>query len=273
MIYLKPYIMKRFILVPIIMAFSLALFSQVPFKVITVNGEIIATKANVTLENGVEVNSDDNFDFRRPNSRAAMINSERGRIVLTEQNAADAFSRAAFAPAMSSVSSRSGAVSSLSELQSVFTNKMLIIDEIDLQVGAELFPMEDQKFFFIRYSYNNETINKRLPFKGDVLTIDKDELFVVDGKPIPGPDSKEVTLYYHKKTDDTPESILITSFEPIFVSSESLKPEVKIIIDEFQGEPTEKVLAEVYDYLSSFYGNVDRTHLECWLKKEFKLNL
>lgn len=265
--------MRRIVLLPILMAFSITLFSQVPFKVISVNGEIIATKAKVTLENGVEVNSDDNFDFRRPNSRAAMINAERGRIVLTEQNAADAFSRAAFAPAMSSVSSRSGAVSSIAELQSVFTDKMLIIDEIEVQVGQELFPMEDQKFFFIRYSYNNEIINKRLPFKGDILKIDKDELYVVDGKPISSPDTKEVSLYYHKKTDDKPESILIASFEPVFVSGESLKPEVKIIINEFDGQPNEKVLAEIYDYLKSFYGNVDRTHLETWLKKEFELNL
>jgi hypothetical protein len=238
-----------------------------------VNGEIIATKANVTLKNGVEVNSDDNFDFRRPNSRAAMINAERGRIVLTEQNAADAFSRAAFAPAMSSVSSRSGAVSNIGELQTIFADKMLIIDEIELQVGAEYFPMEDQKFFFIRFTFNNEIINKRLPYTGDVLKIDKDELFVVDGKPITAPDEKEVSLYYHNKTDEKPESVLISSFEPVFVSGESLKPEVKIIIDEFEGQPTDKMLAEIYDYLNSFYGNIDRTHLECWLKKEFNLNL
>lgn len=264
--------MKRIALLSVLMAFSLAVTSQVPFKVITVNGEIIATKANLTLQNGVEVNSDDNFDFRKPNSRAALINSERGRVVLTEQNAADAFTRAAFAPAMSSVSSRSGAVSTMAALQSIFTDKMLIIDEIEIQVGNELFPMEDQKFFFIRYTYNNETINKRLPFTGETLKVSKDELFVVDGKPISSPDSKIVSLYYHKKTDNNPESILIKSFEPLFVAGESLKPEVKIIIDEFKGQPNEKILAEIYSYLNSFYGNIDRTHLECWLSKEFELN-
>lgn len=260
-------------ILPILLAFSLSSYAQLPFKVITVNGEIVATKANVTLENGIEVNSDDNFDFRKPNSRAAMINSERGRVILTEQNAADAFSRAAFAPSMSSVSSRSGAVSSIVELQNIFTSKMVIIDKIDLQVGADYFPMEEQKFFFIRFTYNNETINKRLPFKGDVLSIEKSELYVVDGNPIPAPDTKELALYYHRRTDDKPESILISTFEPIFLNGESIKAEVKIIVDEFEGQPSDKVLAEVYDYLSSFYGSIDRAHLEQWLKKEFKLNI
>ena len=69
--------MKRLVLLPILLAFTVASFTQLPYKVITVNGEIVATKANVTLENGIEVNSDDNFDFRKPNSRAAMINSEK----------------------------------------------------------------------------------------------------------------------------------------------------------------------------------------------------
>lgn len=265
----KPIAMKHINFLLLALAFSILSYAQVPFKVITVNGEIIATKANVTLENGIEVLSDDNFDFRRPNSRAAMINSERGRVVLTEKNATDAFSRAAFAPAMSTVSARSGAVSSLAELQSIFSDKLLVIDKIEVQVGSDYFPMEDERFFFIRYEYNDETINKKLSFNNDVLIIDKEELFKVDGKSIEDVQTKEVSLYYHKRTDEKPESILINTFEPLFVTSNDLKPEVEIIVDELKGQPADRVLAEVYDYLTSFYGKVDRTHLEAWLNKEF----
>jgi hypothetical protein len=265
--------MKRLLFFIGLVVFSMSALAQLPFKVITVNGEIIATKAKLTLENGVEVFSDDNFEFRKPNSRAAMINSERGRVVLTEQNVADAFSRAAFAPAMSSVSARSGAVSSLAELQNIFSDKVLIIDKVELQVGPEYFPMEEQKFFFLRYMYKNERVNKRLAFKGDMLLIDMKEVLSVDGKPISESDASEFTLYYHKNIDGKPESVLISSFEPLFVSSEQVKPEIAIIVDEFKGADNEKILAEVYDYLSSFYGKVDRPNLEKWLKKEFNLNL
>lgn len=255
------------------MLFAGYLHSQVPFKVITVNGEIVATKANVTLQNGVEIYSDDNFDFRKPNSRAAMINSERGRIVLTEQNAGDAFSKAAFAPAISSISARSGSVSNLADLKTTFEDKVLIIDKLELKVGADVFPMEDQKFFFIRYIYNDETINKRLAFKGDTLIIERAELFSIDGKVIENPNVTQLSLYYYRKGNDQPESLLINTFEPVFVQREHIKPEIDIIINEFKGKPFDVILSEVYDYLTSFYGKTDKDYLEKWLKKEYKIGV
>lgn len=251
--------------------FVVAVFSlnaQLPFKVITVNGEIIATKANVTLQNGVEVYSDDNFDFVKPNSRAAMINSEKGRIVLTQQNAADAFSKAAFAPAISAVSSRSGSMASQSDLKNFFGDKLLVIDKLDVEIGADLYPMNDDAFFFVRYSYNGETINKRLPFTANVLTIKKDDIFAVDGTPIEIPEG-ELNLYYYKKGTETPESVLVSSFSAIFVNSTQIKPEVELIISEFKGKPQDFIVGQVYDYLTSFYGSIDKKNLEGWMKAEF----
>ena len=159
--------MKKLTLISLLLLFAASLYSQIPYKVITVNGEIVATKANITLQNGVEINSDDNFDFRKPNSRAAMINSERGRVVLTEQNATDAFAKAAFAPAISSISSRGGSASSVADLKSIFEEKVLIIDKMELKVGTDIFPMMDEKFFFIRYSrqHTNRSSSIRLSGK------------------------------------------------------------------------------------------------------------
>jgi hypothetical protein len=265
--------MKKLILFTVLFLIVSIMHAQLPFKVITVNGEIVATKANITLENGVEIYSDDNFDFRKPNSRAAMINSERGRVVLTEQNASDAFSKAAFAPAISSVSARSGAVSSIAELKSIFDDKLLIIECIKLKVGSAEFPMEDNKFFFIRYTYNDEIINKKLSFNLDTLIIDKNELFTVDGKAIESQNINQFNLYYHQKGSEQPESILINAFEPIFVSTKQLKPEIDIIFEEFKGKSFDIILSEVYDYLNSFYGKVDRGYIEKWLKKEYKVEI
>jgi hypothetical protein len=261
--------MKKLLYLSALLLATYVINAQVPFKVITVNGEIVAVKANVTLENGLEVYSDDNFDFRKPNSRAAMINSERGRIVLTEQNAAEAFSKAAFAPAISSISAR-GSAFSVADLQGIFEDKVLIIEKMEVKVGSDIFPMMDQNFFFIRYKYNDETINKKLPFRTDTLIIDKNELFTIDGKSIESPDIKEFNIYYYSKNDDKTESLLINTFEPIFVTSDQIKPEIDIIIDELYGKPFETVLAEVYDYLNSFYGKIDKDCLSAWLKKQYK---
>ena len=262
--------MKRLVLLLTMPLYVFVVSAQVPFKVITVNGEIIATKANVTLQNGIEVSSDDNFDFRKPNSRAAMINSERGRIVLTEQNASDAFSKAAFAPPISSISSRSATLSNIADLKNTFDDKVLIIESMKLKVGADEFPMEDNKFFYIRYTYNDETVNKKLTFVNDTLIIDKDELFSVDGKAIDNSGVNQVSLYYYRKGEQKPESILINTFEPVFVNSQQLKPEIDIIYKELKGKSSEMLLSEIYDYLNMFYGKIDKEDLKVWLKKEYK---
>ncbi|BDX37989.1 hypothetical protein CYCD_13440 [Tenuifilaceae bacterium CYCD] len=249
-----------------------ATIAQVPYKVITVNGEIMAKKAKVTLQNGIEVKSDDNFDFLKPNSRAALINSDYGRVVLTETNVANAFSKAAFAPAISTVSSRGASMTTLADLKGFFSGNMLIIDKLDQKIDASAFPMNDQKHFFVRYTYNNETINKKLNFNGDIITINPEEIFSIDGKAIENPDQiSEVTLFYYDSSNDTPESILINSFHPVFVKTANIKGEVKTIVDEFQNKSYEMIISEVYDYLNNFYGYMEKEELEKWLNSNFEL--
>ncbi|MCB8963727.1 MAG: hypothetical protein H6536_01630 [Bacteroidales bacterium] len=262
--------MKKFtaVILGIIVAQMVA--AQIPYKVITVNGEIMAKKAKLTLQNGVEVKSDDNFDFVKPNSRAALINSEYGRVVLTETNAAQAFAKAAFAPAISTVSSRAASMTTLTDLKGFFSGSMLIIDKLEQKIDASSFPMNHQKHFFVRYSYNNETINKKLQFNGDRLIINPDEILVVDGKPIPNPEQiSEITLFYYDSSNKTPESILINSFRPVFVKTADIKGEVKTIVDEFKSKNYETVLSEVYDYLNNFYGYTEKEELEKWLNSNF----
>jgi hypothetical protein len=263
--------MKRITVLLAIFLFAASAGAQDLFKVISVNGEIIATKANVTLENGVQVSSDDDFNFVVPNSRAAMINSNLGRVVLTEQNAADAFSRAAFAPAMSSISTRAGNISNSAELQNMFCENMLIIDKMEVSVGANVYPMGDQTFFYISYMYDNENINKRLEFSGDKFIVDKEAIFNIDGKPIDDKKVQELKLYYYKRTG-VPESTLIASFSPLFISSAEIKPEIQIIVDELNNLPYNNLLAEVFEYLKAFYGVAERANLEAWMSKEFNVN-
>jgi len=162
-------------------------------------------------------------------------------------------------------------VSSVADLKSIFEDKVLIIEKLYLKIGTDIFPLGDQNFFFIRYTYNDETINKKLSFVGDTLIIDKKEVFTIDGKMIECEENKEFSLYYYSKDEEKTESLLIGSFEPVFVGNEQLKPEIDIIFEEFKDKPFDVILAEVYDYLNSFYGKIDKGYLEAWLKKEYKI--
>lgn len=246
--------------------------AQIPYKVITVNGEIVATKANLTLKNGLEVKSDDNFNFVRPNSRAALINSDYGRIVLTENNVDDAFSKAAFAPPISTVSARGANIATLPDLKNFFSGDILVIDEMKQKISPSLFQMDNDRYFFLRFTYEDEAINKKLGFFQDSLVINYDEILVIDDKTIEHPEGiSQVALYYYDSSKDIPESILINEFNFVFLKTAELKDEVKTIIDEFRVKGYDVVLAEVYDYLNSFYGTIDKIDMEKWLTNNFDI--
>ncbi|MFH2141538.1 MAG: hypothetical protein ABIJ97_03885 [Bacteroidota bacterium] len=264
----KTYIFLIFILA------GAYLNSQTPFKVISVNGEIVAKKANITLQSGIEVKSDDNFAFIKPNSRAAMINSEMGRVILTEQNSASAFSKAAFAPAMSAVSTRGFSnelLTSKLQISTYFNEKLLVIDNLKIRINSKTFPMNENSYFFIRYMYNGDEINKRLSYKSDTLIIDKNELYTVDGKPIPNPDVESMSLYFYEIIDDNSKATYISTFDLLFIPNEQLKSEVQVIIDACKKKPYDTIIAEVYDYFTSFYGAIDKTYVESWVNEEFDI--
>lgn len=262
--------MKKLITFSLVVLLSWTASSQDLFKVINVNGEIFANKANANLESGIEVASDDEFDFIAPNSRAAMINSELGRVILTEQNSEDAFARAAFAPAMTSISTRGTAVASTAELQHLFTGNMIIIDRLELKINSQYYPMDDKNFFYINYIYENEPVNKRLSFKNDIMIVDKAELFSIDGNPIDHSGVENLKLFYYVK-QNIPESTLIAEFDMGFVDGEQIKPEVQIIVQELNEKPFDVIITEVHEYLKAFYGVAVRTNLESWLDSEFNV--
>jgi hypothetical protein len=266
--------MKAIVFCSFLCALFINTIAQSPFKVISVNGEILAKKANITLQSGIEVKSNDNFAFIKPNSRAALINPDLGRIILTEQNSANAFSKAAFAPAMSSVSTRgisSNFFTNKTDLSNYFNEKLLVIDRLEIKISDKAFPMNSKAYFFIRYMYNGDEINKRLAFKNDTLIIDKKELYTVDGKPIPNPEIDQMKLYYYETIQDNAKAIYISTFNLIFIPNDQLKSEVKLIIDACEKKPYEKIVNEVYDYLISFYGAIDKSYVESWIDIEFKL--
>jgi len=261
----------NFLIVFVLIAF--AGMGQSPYKVISVNGEILAKKANVKLQSGIEVKSNDQFAFLIPNSRAALINPQLGRIILTEENAANAFSKAAFAPAISTVKSRGSLTTFITtkpQLIALFSDSLLIIDQIELKISPNLFPMNEHAHFFMRYTYKGEEINKRLPFKSDTLIINRCELYTIDGKPIPNPDVPQTKIYYYEVLGDNTKVTFLSSFNLIFISSDKLKKEVNVIRDAMKNASTEKILSEVYDYIQSFYGIIDKQYLEDWYCKAFE---
>lgn len=259
--------MKTILPFLLLLSISTSAFSQKNFKVIKVNGIILLKTKGISLETGTVFSEKDDLLFRSEDATAAVINSQKGRIILTNKNHDLSAAKSNYLPSMYNISSRGGTMTSLNDLRNHFSGKYVVLNRLAIEMDEKNFPMDNENFFFLRYIYKREEINKKLNYSGDSLIIEKKSLFTVDGDPIPSPDNSSVSLFYHKGS----ESIPVNEFDLIFPDIRQLKAEVKIILDEMQGKTEKEKIEEINSYINEFYGRVYRENLVSWLEYDLKL--
>jgi len=132
------------------------------------------------------------------------------------------------------------------------------------------FPMAARKYFYLTYSYDNRTINKKLDFKKDTLIINRNELLTVGGKIIDGTGINQIDLMYIKE-GVTNGLTRISTFKPVFPDNTILTTEVGIILDQMELNPYNDKLREVSSFLNEFYGKVDDNTVKIWLSTAFSI--
>jgi hypothetical protein len=239
--------------------------SQDDFKVIRVNGFILLRTRGISLETGTVFSDKDDLLFRSEDATAAVINSQKGRMVITSKNHDLSTARSNYLPSMYNISSRGGKMLNNTDLSKYFSGKFVVLDRQGIELDIETFPMDRDHFFFLRYSYKGEEINKKLGFSGDTLFVDKSALFTVDGKPIPSADNTLIKLFYRKGN----ESVFISEFDLIFPDMNQLAKETEIILNEIRGRSSEEKIGEIGSYITDFYGKVSSEYLAKWLGTRF----
>jgi len=244
-------------------------FSQDNFKVIKVNGTILLRQKNISLETGTVFSEKEDLLFRSEDATAAVINAQRGRLILSSTNHDLSTARSNYLPSMYNISTRGGSLVNIIDLRNHFTGKYVVLDRQTIEMDEKNFPMDKDHFFFLRYVYKGEEINKKLDYSGDTLIIDKKSLFTVDGNPIPRPDNTSIRLFYRKGS----ESVTVNEFDLIFPEIHQLKKEIKIILDEIRNKPVKEKIGEVNSYINEFYGKVYRENLISWLEDNLELKI
>lgn len=228
------------------------------YNVLTVQGRIVYEQTGKDMQRGDLYVTGTPLNFTTQTSRAAIVNEVNGRYVLTSSKG-----KLKVLPAANNVSSRSGAILNVVDLKNHFTGRYLILDVARIPVGVEAFPMNETKFFYLTYMHDGEEIPKKLRSEGDAIILDAEEIFKIDGKPIPVTE-KEMTLYY--KSDKT---YKINTFTPVFADETILKEEVTILLGSMKDADNAKKTGAITAYLNEFYGSPSKDNLAAWLKKEF----
>ena len=240
-------------------------FSQDNFKVIKVKGIILLKTKNISLETGTVFSEEEDLLFRTDDATASVINAQRGRMILTNNNHDLSTARSNYLPSMYNISSRGGLLVNLVDLQNHFSGRYVVLGRQAIEMDRKNFPMDKDNFFFLRYIFKGEEINKKLVYSGDTLIIEKRSLFTVDGNPIPSPDNTSISLFYRKGS----ESIPVNEFDLIFPDMNQLTQEIQIILDEFKDKPVKEKIGEINSYINEYYGKIYKGNLVSWLEVDF----
>ncbi len=245
----------RLIILFIITCLAATISAQVNYKVIKVNGSIIYVRTGGSMSQGDVFAESEDLSFATPNSRAAVISPEKGRFILTS-NSNDQLNKAKsnFLPALNNISTRGGALNSLTDLQNQFSGPVSILYKASWHINPYQFPMNENTFFYLQYLYEGERINKKLLFKDNNLIFSREDILKVDDQPIEDPDTPNTILFYYGRDG----AQYISAFEMVFPDIEELTGESSIILEEYGEYSFNQMVNELSGYIFEFYGKPDK---------------
>jgi hypothetical protein len=249
-----------------------SLYSQDKFTVIKVSGNIVIERTGISLSTGTSFAQNENLLFKIPDSRAAVINPQRGRFLITSRNIAEfRNSKSVFLPAPDKNSTRSFESSpKTSDLKETFKGNIVILNETFVKIDTQEFPINRTKYFCISYEYNNNTINKRLSVNSDTLIIKKKEVLNFEGNTINDSQVKLMKLIFIQQNRNY-SSTSIGTFTPVFADEKTLKQEIKVILDQLPTKTYQEKINEISGFILEFYGKIEETSLKRWLSTNLGL--
>ena len=235
---------------------SLKSLTENSYKVIRVNGKITFVKTKSDMKQGDAYVDGTPIKFSTAQARAAIINKFKGRCVLSEAKKGNAI----VLPATNNIASRSGALINKIDLQNHFSGNYLVLEKLALEISEKSYPQNEKSFFYLSYTYNDEVIRKKLPFIGNKVILERDNIFKIDNELIPV-EQLEMSLWYM----DEASGEKLAEFTPIFPDLKLLKSEIQIIIAEGADKSKDDKVKEITAYLNEFYGKPQKDNLVDWL--------
>jgi len=247
--------------------------AQEKYHILHVKGDLRLKNSGEVLQPKDIIKADDQLIFGSKDAMAAAISSKRGRYMLRANLPANqdgeliALVKDVLLESSGKLSSRN-ALNTYFELNNYLKGDHVFLgDSAFILINTENMPMSDTEFFFLRYNYKGESINKRLSFSGNKLFFIPDEIYQVDEQPIDPSEVGECQLVHYNVFDHTVQES--GSFNLIFPDNQQLDEELKLMVSFLEDQSQEFIKKEVYAYIGEVYGKVYEPGFEVWFKAKF----
>ncbi|MGB3345608.1 MAG: hypothetical protein WBA61_16985 [Aequorivita sp.] len=246
--------------IAILIALSIPAYAQLEYKVTYIQG--IITIKDTKLKVGDIFLSTDKIDFKNSDAIVKVCCSGEGKpVIFYGANVEKSGSKSLKENQqyLSSLGSSRGATKEMdiNDFKSFLATPILgIIDTLRIPINTQEYPINDASYFYLRFNYNGEEINKRLSVENDAVLI-SNYIFNLPNIGDIQPSSLPVLFYYHNALLE--QSTLITSdFYPVFIDSSQLKQGLAPVLYNTEILQEDKIKL-ISDYLKLEYTYVSFT--------------
>ncbi len=244
--------------------------SPTSYRVVKVFGKVSLATKKEPLQRNQKIQRNEPLRFGSLQDMVVVIDEKGGAYLLLPQQTLQQYRTKILT---FGVSTRPGRILNDLQLRQYFVenDSLLLIDgKFSLVLGNAAFPMNEERFFYLEYSWKGQKIAKKLGCRGDTLMIDAKELYKVDGAPI---DRAEVLQNYHLyyRNAKTEESVAYPDLkQPIFIfeaKAVDLQEELKLVLGSVVQQSYQEKYAKVDAYLKELYGRTGEMELHRLLKQ------
>jgi hypothetical protein len=229
------------------------------YFVIKVQGEIQRLKTGNLLITGDEIISNEALNFRTDFSRAAVISPGKGRFILSSPSKSDKDNKANFLPPMNNLSSRAVMASTVNDILEYFSGEVLFLGPDTIKYDNSRLMLDRDNYFMVSFDSSGVGKKSTLNASSGLICINKYALFR-------NLQPKIASISFHSSLKNNQ----IVEFIPVFPDYEKLKGEVKLIISNSSKKPRTEVVTDITSYLNDFYGKINQSTVDSWLKQNLR---
>ena len=158
----------RSLFISILLSASVTVFGQEVYKVMHVKGQVKLVSTGVPLKRGDEIAADKRITFSSKQDMIMALSNKKGRVVIkpTSGSSSDSELTAMLKDIVTEASgklSTRGIFSNRLDLENYLIGDFVVLGgEMSLRISPDVYKMDENNFFYIRYKYNDEEINKKL---------------------------------------------------------------------------------------------------------------
>jgi len=184
-----------------------------------VRGNVFFAANNRPVVVGEKLHLQDQLIFGDPTNFVAVINPEKGRFIINRIKTLPAtrlngvllaISENIVPVTLPQTLAGRGSINSLDDLRLFFsqlsqtqksaTPRLMLADTLKIILSAANFTDRVNQYFFLRYRYAGETVNKKLDYQvnGDILQLVLDRrIYQVDGQPVQHGQLSDIQLFFY----------------------------------------------------------------------------